>query len=168
MMTESEHIDDDIVQFLHSVSRLGIRFEISPPQELLEIQQHLFGGSHIPYKLFQLGSVIYEMKNPAMGELAKTLDLPHSTITRMVSWLVDNGYAERNIDEQDHRIVRVQLTEKGKQSYNAVADYFAETMKQHLSVLTQEEQMILLTLLRKITSGIKQRNRVDIISTEIK
>mgnify|MGYP001814642595 CR=1 FL=1 len=154
-MTDSEHIDDDIVQILHSASRLGIRFEINPPQELLEIQQHLFGGSHIPYKLFQLGSVIYEIGSPTMGELAKSLDLPHSTITRMVTWLVDNGYARRNIDEQDHRIARVKLTEKGIQSYNAVTDYFARTIKQHLSVLTQEEQMILLTLLRKIIAGLK-------------
>ncbi|MFC1950780.1 MarR family winged helix-turn-helix transcriptional regulator [Chloroflexota bacterium] len=168
MMVELERIDDDIVQILHSITRLGIKFEVSPPKELLEIQQHLFGGPHIPHKLFQLGSVIYQMGNPTMGELAKSLHAPHSTVTRMVTWLEDNGYAVRDVGEEDRRIVKVAFTKKGKQSYNVVTDFFARMVKHNLSVLTKEEQMILLTLLRKIAAGPLEKNQANITDTEIK
>jgi DNA-binding MarR family transcriptional regulator len=108
------------------------------------------------------------MGNPTMGELAKKLDVPLSTTTRMVTWLVDNGYVARHVDESDRRIVRIALTEKGMQLYNVATEFFARIVKQDLSMLTKEEQMILLTLLRKIVTGLLKKNQLNITDTEIK
>ncbi|MCK5428877.1 MAG: MarR family transcriptional regulator [Anaerolineales bacterium] len=173
-MTEFEQIDDGILQLMHDASSLGIKFEITPPQELLDMQKQLFGGTTPSPKLYDLqgyyhvGSVIVQMGNPTMGELAKKLDVPLSTTTRMVTWLVDNGYVARHVDESDRRIVRIALTEKGMQLYNVATEFFARIVKQDLSMLTKEEQMILLTLLRKIVTGLLKKNQLNITDTEIK
>ncbi len=43
----------------------------------------------------------------SMGELSRILNVPLSTATRIMDWLVKSGYAERLPDPQDRRVVRV-------------------------------------------------------------
>jgi DNA-binding MarR family transcriptional regulator len=173
-MSEFEQIDDGILQLMHDASSLGIKFEINPPKELLEVQKQLFDGTSPSPKLYDLqgyyhmGSVILQMGNPTMGELAKKLDVPLSTTTRMVTWLVDKGYVARQTDESDRRIVRIALTEKGLQLHEVATNFFARIVKHDLDMLTKEEQMILLTLLRKIVPGLIQKSQLNITDMEIK
>ena len=172
-MTKFEQVDYSILQLMHDASSLGIKFEITPPKELLEIQKQIFGGKSPSPKLYDLqgyyhiGSVIVQMGNPTMGELAKKLDVPLSTTTRMVTWLVDNGYVARHVDEHDKRIVRIALTGKGSQLYEVATQFFARMLKHDLDMLTQEEQLILLTLLRKIVTGLLKKRQLDITDMEI-
>ena len=58
----------------------------------------------------------------SMGELSRMLDVPLSTATRIMDWLVKSGYAERLPDAQDRRVVRVGLTQNGRQIYQGVND----------------------------------------------
>ena len=173
-MTESEQIDDGILQLMHDASSLGIKFEITPPQELLDVQKQLFDGTTPSPKLYDLqgyyhmGSVILQMGSPTMGELAKKLDVPLSTTTRMVTWLVDNGYVARHVDGHDRRIVRIALTEKGLQLHEVATQFFAKIVKRDLDMLTKEEQLILLTLLRKIVTGLLQKEQLNTTDMEIK
>lgn len=173
-MAEFGQMDNDIMQLMHDASSLGIKFEITPPKELLEIQKQLFDGTITSPKLYDLqgyyhiGSVIIEMRNPTMGELARKLDVPLSTTTRMVNWLVDNGYVARHIDENDRRIVRIALTEKGSQLHEVATQFFARMLKHNLDMLTKEEQIILVTLLRKIVNGLLKKNELNITDMEVK
>jgi DNA-binding MarR family transcriptional regulator len=173
-MSEFEKIDDRILQLMQDASSLGIKFEITPPQELLDVQKQLFDDTTPSPKLYDLqayyhmGSVILQMGSPTMGELAKKLDVPLSTTTRMVTWLVDNGYAARHVDEHDRRIVRIALTEKGLQLHEVATQFFTRIVKRDLGMLTKEEQLILLTLLHKIVMGLLQKERLNTTDMEIK
>jgi len=48
-----------------------------------------------------------------MGELSRATSIPQSSSTRMVDWMVENGYVERFQDADDRRIVRIRLTDEG-------------------------------------------------------
>lgn len=48
-----------------------------------------------------------------MGELSQALSIPRSTATRMIDWMVDNGYVDRFQDGKDGRVVHVRLTDSG-------------------------------------------------------
>lgn len=51
-----------------------------------------------------------------MNELSSKLNVDSSTMTRVISVLVRDGYLERRRSEEDRRLVTVELTAKGKAS----------------------------------------------------
>ncbi len=91
-----------------------------------------------------------------MGELSQALSVPLPTVTRIVDWFVDNGYAQRLSDASDRRIVRVSQTEKGRKLHEAIANHMAEGVQEIVGCLTAEEQATLLTLIRKIALSQKR------------
>jgi DNA-binding MarR family transcriptional regulator len=108
-----------------------------------------------PLAFGRMGSILYRGAKPTMGELSKTLSLPLSTMTRMVDAGENFGLVQRLPDSDDGRIVRVALTDDGRQLHEAMKDMQAQGIKKVLVCLTPEERAILLTLLRKITTSIK-------------
>jgi DNA-binding MarR family transcriptional regulator len=73
----------------------------------------------------------------------------------MVDWFVDNSYAQRLSDPKDRRVVRVALTESGRELYRTVERYMVQRFRQMLSPLTAEEQIVLLMLLEKIAGALR-------------
>ena len=109
------------------------------------------------YELFYRAcSSIYPRGNITMGEFSNNLSVPLSTATRIADWLVDHGYMRRLPDNEDRRIVRVDLTDTGKELFQAIDRYIRQRMQQILSSLTPEERTILLTLVGKVVSGLKE------------
>jgi DNA-binding MarR family transcriptional regulator len=68
-----------------------------------------------------------------MNELSVELGLSSSTMTRNVDILVRRGYLERVRDDNDRRLVFVQLTEPGKELtaklQQCECDFFAEALR---------------------------------------
>jgi len=91
-----------------------------------------------------------------MGELSNALSVPLSTATRIVDWLVDNGYAQRLPDQEDRRIVRVALTDVGQEMHTIIDSYIRQRVQQILSCLTFEERAMLLTLVGKVVATLKE------------
>lgn len=91
-----------------------------------------------------------------MGELSKGLSLPLSTVSRIISTLEEQGFAKRLPDAEDGRVVRVELTDKGRQIYEAMQSHALRSAQSILDCLTVEEQIILLTLLGKVASNLKK------------
>jgi DNA-binding MarR family transcriptional regulator len=91
-----------------------------------------------------------------MGELSKALSLPLSTVSRIVSMLEEQGFAQRLPDAEDGRVVRVALTDAGRQLHEAMQSHAVRTAQSILDCLTVEEQIILLTLLGKVASNLKK------------
>ena len=94
-----------------------------------------------------------------MGEFSSALSVPLSTATRIADWLVDNGYIQRLPDSDDRRVVRVSLTGTGKELFKTIDRYIRQRMQQILSSLTAEERTMLLTLVSKVVSGLKEAAR---------
>ncbi len=70
-----------------------------------------------------------------MGELSRDLEVPLSTATRTMDWLVNNGYAQRLPDPKDRRVVRVELTGKGKETFQAISTFMLARVEQAMSLL---------------------------------
>jgi DNA-binding MarR family transcriptional regulator len=90
-----------------------------------------------------------------MGELSGALSVPLSTATRMVDWLVSSGYAQRLPDVEDRRVVRVALTDSGRELHRTIESYTSERVQQILFCLTPEEQATLFALIRKVVAALK-------------
>ena len=111
-----------------------------------------------PPTMYRLTSMLYGDPKPTMGELSKALSLPMSTVSRIVSMLEEQGFAKRLPDAEDGRVVRVDLTNGGRQIYEAMLSHGVRNAQRVLDCLTAEEQIILLTLLGKVAANLKKDN----------
>ncbi len=89
-----------------------------------------------------------------MRKIADKMRLAVSTITTIVDKLEAKGLVIRERSEEDRRIVKVSLTEKGQLVYQADLDSHLELSQAMLSTLNEDEQEILIVLLRKISRNL--------------
>ena len=166
-MREDELYHNQVTAVVNGFMQVWNRFESTLSKELPQIQENLQGmhpqREHQPntnYELFYRAcNGIYPEGNKTMGEFSNVLSVPLSTATRIADWLVDNGYVLRLPDSEDRRVVRVSLTDMGKELYKAIDRYIRQRMLQMLAGLTTEERVILLTLISKVVTGLKEETR---------
>lgn len=87
---------------------------------------------------------------PTMGELSTELDIPFSTATRIVDWLVNGGFVERLPDAEDRRVVRVTMTPAGRHYYELSVGYIRQHIEELLRDFTSTEQADLYRLVSKL------------------
>jgi len=109
-----------------------------------------------PISMYRVMYFLRRKESPKMSEVARALSVSLSTATRMAEVLVDNGYAERLSDPKDHRLVRLTLTDYGRKAHDVIEDFLLQDIRMSLNFLTAEEQSILLTLVDKVTAGLKK------------
>ena len=106
---------------------------------------------------FNLGSVLTRQPSPmAMGDLSRSLNVPLSSATRMVDWLVSNNFAQRLPDPDDRRVVLVALTEPGLALYGQIDSFFDERVEHMLRGFTPQERSTFRDLLLKIITNMEQ------------
>ena len=155
---------DRITTLVQDFIQVWTKFEAMLHSELARSQNRPQGmspeGGSLPntnYELFYRASnCIYGKNNLTMGELGSTLSVPLSTATRMVDWLVVNGYAQRLPDPEDRRVVRVALTDNGQELHNIIETYTGDHVRQILSCLSDEEQATLFDLIHKMVAALKE------------
>jgi len=166
MAKDSEHdfYDEQITAVVHGFMQVWNKFESTLSKELSQIQERLDGihparNSHpnANYEVFyRVSNSIYRQSSLTMGELSNTLSVPLSTATRIVDWLVDNGYVQRLPDPEDRRVVRVALTDAGREMHKIIESYIRQRVQQILSCLTPAERAELLVLIGKVVSTLKE------------
>jgi DNA-binding MarR family transcriptional regulator len=159
-MEEFILIPDQIADnFLELFQRaLAVRHNLNPPEHVVSFKQHLErfnpGGADLQMDfmlLFRVFTILERRKSPpTMGEMSAELNIPLSSATRTVDWLVGTNIVERVNDPDDRRVVRVQLTETGHQLYRTEREYRKTQVKRLLAHFSAEEQEQLLHLLRKV------------------
>lgn len=92
-------------------------------------------------------------------DLGDYLGIAVNTVTDVVDGLERKGLARRRRDDADRRVVRVELTETGRQAAETVGRGHLDIYRTYLKVLTVEEQETLLALYRKI-AGVGRPGRV--------
>lgn len=153
-----------IAALVQDFVQVWTKFEAMLHSELARSQHHPQGmqpkGESPPitnYELFyRASSYIYGKNNPTMGELSNALSVPLSKATRIVDWLVANGYAKRLPDPDDRRVVRVALTNNGQELHKILETYTGEHVRQILSCLSDEEQTTLFALIHKVVAALKE------------
>jgi DNA-binding MarR family transcriptional regulator len=129
----------------HLISRLGTLHPKFSPHLVAE-----------PPTIHRLAGLLYGDPKPTIGELSTALSLPLSTVSRIVSTLEEQNFVQRLPDSEDGRVVRVALTDAGRQIHEAVYSFGVCNAQSILDCLTPEERIILLTLLGKVASNLNK------------
>ena len=135
---------------------MTIKNELEDELTLLQKYYSETRSSNMPVSIpdditfFNTSGALYQTENLTMGELSKSIAAPMSSTTRMVNWLVDNGYAVRLSDPDDRRIVRVTLTEEGRKLHEYIESHIIQRVKETVQILTQEEQAVVLAVFDKL------------------
>jgi len=95
-----------------------------------------------------------------MNELSTELGLSSSTMTRNVDVLVRRGYLERVRDDNDRRVVFVQLTKSGKELTAKLCscerDFFADALR----AIPENEWEKLTSSLKLLLTSLKKKGAV--------
>ncbi len=92
---------------------------------------------------------------PTMGELSAELGIPLSSATRMADWLVRAKVVERCRDPHDRRVVRLCITDNGRDLIRIGGNYMRSRIVQVLGHFSEEEQQQLLRLTTKLIDSIE-------------
>jgi DNA-binding MarR family transcriptional regulator len=89
-----------------------------------------------------------------MGAVAEKLSCSMSALTAIVDRLVAQGIVRRERSEDDRRIVKIALTQKGENLYGQHLRTQLELSRKMLSRLSPSEQDALIDILHKIVAGL--------------
>ena len=157
---ELQSTDEHIIQFVEHLKEVMSKIT-SPFSQNSSDSDGVFAAFESrervdPATFHRMGNILYEKKNPTMGEISEALGVPLSTATRMANWWVDNSYAQRFSDPDDRRVVRLGLTENGQKLLEMIEESMVRNVRAVLSCLTPEEQTILITLSGKVAASLEE------------
>ena len=126
-------------------------------RELTNKLNKLFSKGNLTMSHIIVLELLYEKKHSTMTGLAKSLNLTMSATTAIIDKMVKQKLVGRARSEKDRRIVEVSLTKKGTTTATEVLNNRLEMVKEMFLVLTKSEKQQYLKLLRKVYSGITER-----------
>jgi DNA-binding MarR family transcriptional regulator len=107
--------------------------------------------------LHRIARILISQPEPcSMGDLSRALDVPLSSATRIVDWLERNNFAERLPDPSDRRVVRIGLTEAGREIYRIGNVLMQKRIQKWLRRFTPEEAAELVRLLGKLADTMEE------------
>jgi DNA-binding MarR family transcriptional regulator len=148
-----------LAEVLRRLFTIRSRIQITLPEEIASAKARLDetrpggrDGLSTDYELLHRIAriLIFQPEPISMGELSRALEVPLSSATRIVDWLEDNRFAERLPDPSDRRVVRIELTEAGREIYRAGNAMMQKRIEKWLQRFTSEETTELVRLLDKL------------------
>lgn len=161
-MANSEKVADQFVGLLQRFMRLRPKLAF-PDENAASLKRQLQGlrdgASTNPGErilLFRTLDVLtHNATPPTMGELSAELGIPFSSTTRLADSLVRAKFAERCEDADDRRVVRLCMTESGRQFIRLATGHIRRQMVHLLNRFSTEEQAQLLRLMNKLLDSIQ-------------
>lgn len=136
-------VDCDIRQALDKVS---FQMRRAYSEELRELNLYV-GQDNLLARLW-MGDGLTQM------QLAEHLKCEPPTVTNMVKSLEQNGFIYRKKDAVDGRVMRIYLTEAGKDLQAPVAKKWQYQQEKLLHAISPDERMVLLDLLKRMEHGL--------------
>lgn len=142
-------------QFIGLVQRyIRLRPKLILPEHVVQFKKKMAAlrasGPEDHSFVFRVLMLLSQSAEPlTMGELSSELDVPMSTATRIVDGLVRGGMAERVQDPNDRRVVRVGMSQNGRELYETGLEYSRQRITSLLKDFTADEQKQFLNLLNK-------------------
>ena len=145
-------------QFIELMQRyICLRPRMILPEHVVQFKKKMeglkgAGGSPEDHSfLFRILILLAQSEKPVtMSELSTELNVPMSTATRIVDWLVRGDMVERVNDPSDRRVVRVGMSQGGRELYETGMAYNKQRIAKLLEDFTAEEQGQLLKLMNKL------------------
>ncbi|MDR0922638.1 MAG: MarR family transcriptional regulator [Lactobacillales bacterium] len=119
-----------------------------------ELQRSKF--SDISIKEMHTIEAIGLYRKKASSEVAKELMVTVGTLTVAVNNLVKKGYVERLRSEDDRRVVKLGLTNRGKLVYRVHQHFHREMVKNILRDMDEEQSDALLKALKNLHGYLEQ------------
>ena len=135
----NDKIDCDIRQ---SLDRISSQMRRDYSESLRELNLYV-GQENLLYRLW-LGDGITQM------QMCEHLKCEPPTVTNMVKSLEQNGFIYRKRDEQDARVMRIFLTDKGKDLEDPVDFKWRQEQDKLLDSILPEERLLLRRLLKQM------------------
>lgn len=85
-----------------------------------------------------------------VSEISSKLEVTSPTVTQLIKGLESEGLVKRKNDQEDRRVVRVQLSDKGAQLANRAMEKFISDFQGLYDYLGEEESEQLVNLLGKV------------------
>jgi len=122
------------------------------------LRDYLLGTGDEALEQGQMDSLDLLARRPSwrMSDLAEALRIDPSTATRAVQRLVTAGLAVRTPNEDDGRVVMVEITEAGRSRHADVNARRGLLMTHMLSAFTPEERPILADMLDRFVAAVDQ------------
>jgi len=139
--------DDKIEQFISAMFSLTNAMESD-----FELCCKICGG--INKKELMIIAFVGDNKSAKMSEIAEYLKAPLSTLTSIADKLVANKFLVRYNSDEDRRVVKVALGEKGLESYKAFSNRKKTMTKKVLSHFSEKEQNTLINNVNKLAAAI--------------
>ena len=108
--------------------------------------RHMHSKDHECDLTFNQLSILFQLREHqslTMGELSKNLDIELSNATQMVDRLHKMEYIRRMPDTRDRRVVRISLTQRGKDSTAHYYEIHLSAMMKTLQQIEPQKRVIL-------------------------
>jgi MarR family 2-MHQ and catechol resistance regulon transcriptional repressor len=92
-----------------------------------------------------------------IGDIGKRMLVTGGCVTVILDNLEKDELVERIRSIEDRRVIKVQLTDKGQSTFTTVFGNHAHRVAELASVLSEDEQIQLSTLLRKLGLALKDK-----------
>jgi DNA-binding MarR family transcriptional regulator len=89
-------------------------------------------------------------KSLTMKEFSDELGMNPSAATALAEGLVEKGYLKRRMDAKDRRSCHLELSSSGLKLINLKMERLAHELRSTVSVLSEQEQRVLVKLIQKI------------------
>ncbi|ACX65242.1 MarR family winged helix-turn-helix transcriptional regulator [Paenibacillus sp. Y412MC10] len=139
----TDAVDCDIRQ---SFDRISSQMRRNYSESLRELNLYV-GQDNLLYRLW-LGDGVTQM------QLCEHLKCEPPTVTNMVKSLEQNGFIYRKRDVHDARVMRIYLTDKGKELERPVDSKWREQQEKLLQSISAEDRLILRKLLQQMERNI--------------
>lgn len=113
-------------------------------------------GMQISVVQLQTLLLVKKQKTVSMKKIAQYLQIELPSATSLIDHLVKESLVARATNAKDKRLMDISLTEKGKTVLEKVKKERTKAIKQVLSPLVEAEKKQLLTILTKMTKGMKK------------
>lgn len=162
---QAEAFAEIIRRFIRHNSRMqaSLPDELRKAKDILAAAKPSGNAERVDYLLLGNITFILGSRNEpiSMGELSRELNVPLSTATRIIDWLVNTGFVERLPHPDDRRIVRIGLTPTGRGIYNARTEFMNKRITEWLQPLTTDERGTLIRLMQKLIDNLEPKTASD-------
>lgn len=104
---------------------------------------------------FRAVSLLYRKGSLSMSEMAQEMKISKQQLTPLVYKLINHGFLIRKADENDRRVVRIEVTESGRSMYEELLPAIKIALMEKLKKLPGEELGELEQMLKRIQEILK-------------
>lgn len=96
---------------------------------------------------------LFVQDGSTQSEIANQLGVQGATVTNMLQRMEEAGLVTRQRDREDNRLVRVYLTEEGRDKERSINEQFSKVEAATFAGFSDEDRALLRTLLRRMRSN---------------